>query len=195
LIRYYITDRRAAGGVEELVEIIERRMAEGVDMIQLREKDLNTRELFTLTERVVRLSKPHGAKVLVNARVDVALASGAAGVHLRAGSIAPERLREITPPDFVLGVSCHTIEEVQAAQEEGAGFVVFSPVFPSSSKEFSQEPKGLKGLRAAVEAVRIPVLALGGVTVENAHLCVQAGAAGVAGISMFQRAERSAIRE
>jgi thiamine-phosphate pyrophosphorylase len=138
--------------------------------------------------RVCGLADPYGIRVLVNERADVALACGAAGVHLPADSLPVEDLRAVAPKGFLIGVSCHEVEEVQDAARQGADFAVFGPVFPPLSKESQIRPRGLDGLRAAAHSVSIPVLALGGVTDENAFFCIEAGAAGIAGITIFQRA-------
>jgi thiamine-phosphate pyrophosphorylase len=186
MLRYYITDRHAAGGVAPLLCYIERALQNGVDWIQIREKDLSARELYAFTTQVIELARSYPARILVNARADVALASRAHGVHLPGSSIAPKILRTIVPAAFLIGVSAHTQEEIRIAQSEGADFVVFGPIFPPLSKSPTGPPVGLDGLRDAVRNVTIPVLALGGITPENTAACIEAGAAGIAGISLFQ---------
>ncbi len=174
MLRYYITDRRAAGGIEPLLRCIQ---AASADYIQIREKDLSAKALLDLTRRAVALTN---TPILVNSRADIAPAAGARGVHLPAGSIAARALRGLVE---LIAVSCHTLDEVRMAEDEGADFVVFGPIFATPGKGL---PVGLDTLARAAASVRIPVLALGGVTAANANLCVLSGAAGIAGIRLFQ---------
>ena len=175
MIRYCITDRKLTS-VESLLR------SGRVDWVQIRDKDLPARDLIEL----VRAAVPWGGRILVNTRVDVAIAAGAAGVHLPAGSMAPQVWRAITPAGFLIGVSCHTLEEVVQAENEGADYVVFGPVFAPLSKTSDLIPRGLQELSRACASVKIPVLALGGITHQNALDCTKVGAAGIAGIALFQ---------
>lgn len=179
--RYYITNRKAVGGFRPLLEIIRDQMHLGVDYIQIREKDITARELFefTLTVLEVRSKEAHShipTKILLNSRADVALATGADGVHLP--SDAPQQ----TLPGLIVARSCHTLQEIAAST---AHFVTFGPVFASPDKP---EPVGLDSLRAACQKGK-PVFALGGVDWDNAALCMSAGAEGIAGIRLFQDPE------
>jgi thiamine-phosphate pyrophosphorylase len=175
-IRYLITDCHS-------LEAIARAMIAGIEWIQIREKHLCARDLTALVTSVVALPNPHATRILVNDRTDIALACGAQGVHLRSHSISPAAIRKIAPSAFGIGVSCHSVSEVLQAADEGADFAVFGPVFEVPGK---QNPLGLRALAQAAHAVSVPVLALGGITNENMSACLQSGAAGVAGIRVFQ---------
>jgi thiamine-phosphate pyrophosphorylase len=185
MLLYYITDRTTWRG--DIAQRVRQALEAGVDMAQIREKDLEARELYDLA-RAARA--PGRGKLLVNSRVDVALSAGADGVHLPSSAPAPQDFRAIAPPGFTFGASCHSVDEVRAAEQEGADFAVFGPVFETPSKRAYGPPLGLEGLREACRAARIPVLALGGITLENAHACLDSGAAGIASISLFQAAAR-----
>lgn len=190
MLRCYITDRKLLAPGVSLEDAVARIVAAGrqnaPDWIQIREKDLPARELFELVRHAVDLASPAGVKILVNTRFDIALAAGAAGVHLPAGAPSPERWRSLAPAGFIIGVSCHTLPELRSAETAGADYALFGPVFPPRSKSSDLMPRGLAGLRQAARSVKIPVLALGGVTQENADECIAAGAAGSAAISLFQ---------
>ncbi len=155
----------------------------GADFVQVREPGLEARALARLTRAWMAAS---GARVLVNDRVDVAIACGAAGVHLRDRSISPGRIRQMAPADFVISVACHDGESVLRAASEGADYAVLAPIFEPLSKVSGVPPLGLDALRSIASKAGIPVIALGGITAENAPQCVEAGAAGVAGITMFR---------
>jgi thiamine-phosphate pyrophosphorylase len=184
MIRCYITDRHALGQ-ETLLDSIARNLRDGVTWIQIREKDFSARELYQLVRAAQGFPNPHATKFIVNTRIDVALAAGADGAHFPAGSPEPKRWRAIVPAGFLLGVSCHTADEVAAAESEGATYAVFGPVFAPLSKTSVFAPHGTDGLARAAGRVRIPVLALGGVTRENTAACIAAGAQGVSGISLY----------
>lgn len=184
MIRCYITDRHALKG-ETLLDSIARNLRDGINWIQLREKDLPARDLYELVRAAMQLPNPHAAKFIVNTRADVALAAGADGVHFPAGSPEPKRWRGIAPSGFLLGVSCHTADEVAAAEKEGATYAMLAPVFAPLSKASTLTPHGTDGLARAAQRVRIPVLALGGITQANAAACIAAGAQGIAGISLY----------
>lgn len=185
----YITDRRQLPRAN-LLPFITAAARAGVDMIQVREKDLDARALLALVEKAVAACEGTSARLLVNDRLDVALAVGAnVGVHLPADSFSPRVLRAKFGEGLLIGASCHSVEEVKRAEAEGADFVVFGPVFETPSKIAYGPPLGLAALADACRAVRIPVLALGGVTLENAARCLAAGASGLAAITMFQQVE------
>jgi thiamine-phosphate pyrophosphorylase len=160
--------------------------------VQVREKDLTSRELIVLVEEAVRATKEPGmggARVVVNDRVDVALAAGADGAHLAAHSMPAQVVRRFVPRAFVIGVSCHSLDEAIAAESGGADYLVLGPVFETPSKLGYGPPLGLAKLRDVTSRIRIPVLALGGITVDRVRSCLEAGASGIAGIRLFQDCE------
>jgi thiamine-phosphate pyrophosphorylase len=140
--------------------------------------------MVALVRQVVALELK--AKILVNDRLDVAFAAGAAGVHLRSNAISPLEIRRVTPPDFLITVACHSEADVQAA--EGADYALLSPIFKPLSKDDDRTPLGLDELARIVANTPVPILALGGINEPNSLLCHRAGAAGVAGISLFATA-------
>jgi thiamine-phosphate pyrophosphorylase len=182
---YYITDRKWLPG-EDLLPIIEQTVAAGIDLIQIRERDLPVRRLLALVEEAVKAASAGSTRILVNDRLDVAVAAGAAGVQLPAHGFSVEEVRR-NYPELLIGASTHNLDELRRAADGGADFAVFGPVFETPSKKAYGPPLGLEKLAEAVRAVNIPVLALGGVTLENAADCLRAGAAGLAAISLFQQ--------
>jgi len=218
---YYITDRTAFAPDEptrrrSLLDKIAEAARSNIDYIQLREKDLPTRELESLAraaaERIEKLRKENPelrTALLINSRTDIALAVRCDGVHLRSDDVSPQEVRAIwaksgtgtratnlqkspagdhAPRIPVIGVSCHQPEEAAAAKAAGATFVVFAPVFEKKDAQ----PAGLPLLRDACQA-GIPAFALGGVTLANARSCLEAGAAGIAAIRLFQENDVATI--
>jgi thiamine-phosphate pyrophosphorylase len=198
----YVTDRRAferapstAGesvkpSILSLREAIRNAAAAGAAWIQIREKDLEARALADLTRQAVEDTQATGARILVNDRLDVALAAKAAGIHLGERSLPLEAVaewrRSSGRPDFQIGVSCHSVDAARAAQRGGADYIFFGPVFATPSKAAFGPPQGMERLREVCASVEIPVVAIGGVNFENARMCLDAGAAGVAAIRLFQ---------
>jgi len=203
----YVTDRTSlrvgpsggAGSEEALLKCIASAAAAGVDWIELREKDLDARQLLDLARQAVsvvhpeRKARPSSTALLVNDRLDVALAAGADGVHLAETSVpvgaVSQWKRQAKRSDFLVGASCHSVEGARRAAQDGADYIFFGPVFATPSKARFGPPQGLAKLAEVCGAVDIPVLAIGGVTLENAAACLQAGAAGIAAIGMFQQTD------
>jgi thiamine-phosphate pyrophosphorylase len=206
VLLYYITDRSQFHGtsVERRAQLLDRiaQAAEaGVDWIQLREKDLAARALAQLAEEALRRLEPHGGRtrLLINSRLDIALAVGAAGVHLASDDLAARQARmiagQLQTRDFLVGVSCHAVSEVWLAATHGVDFVVLAPIFekilvPQGAGDASRLPGiGCKALSEATRGASVPILALGGVNLSNAASCLAAGAAGVAAIRLFQQGD------
>jgi thiamine-phosphate pyrophosphorylase len=205
MLLYYISDRKAFPGADvqqraALLGRVSDCARAGVNYIQLREKDLSARELERLARQAVQAVRDNSAttKLLVNSRTDVALACGADGVHLPADELAASEVRALwmkrRDSEPLVGVSAHSVDDLRCLQVQGADFAVLAPIF--EKVETGTPGIGLEVLRAAsqlpVNGTRsgnFAVLALGGVTVSNARSCIEAGAAGVAGIRLFQRGD------
>lgn len=184
---YYITDRKALPGGDAL-PVIAAAIHAGIDLIQIRERDLPTRDLLAVVERAAASAVNTPTRILVNDRLDLAQLTGV-GLHLPAHSFPVATVRDKAGRALLLGASTHNFDELRAAEQAGADFAVFGPVFPTSSKQVYGSPLGLERLAEAARSVRIPVLALGGITLENAAGCLRAGAAGLAAISLFQTSD------
>ena len=203
----YVTDRHllrsqrasSAGSTDDLLVRIQSAVAVGVDWIQIREKDLSSHELLELTRRVIAVTQDANAhtRVIVNDRLDVAIAAGAAGVHLGGASIPVAETVQWcragnAEPDFIVGASCHDVQEAIAAERSGGNYIFFGPVYESPSKMKFGAPQGVGKLAEVCGRVQIPVLAIGGIDEENAGTCLRAGAAGVAAIRLFQQSPDAA---
>jgi thiamine-phosphate pyrophosphorylase len=207
----YVTDRRlldvapAAASippgqvllpqVNSLCDSIPRAISAGINWIQIREKDLDTRSLLEVARFAVTAARGTQTRVLVNDRLDVALAANASGIHLGEKSLPLETVvewrRSNVRADFQIGVSCHALEYACAAETGGANYIFFGPIFATPSKAAFGAPQGLDRLREVCASVKIPVLAIGGVNFENARECLRAGASGVAAIRLFQNVQDS----
>lgn len=215
---YYITDRKAFAPDEptrcrRVLEKISEAARAGVDYIQLRERDLPTRELELLAREAVQAVRdarklatvpPMTSALVINSRTDIALATGADGVQLRAADVSSKdvreawrkcseyaSIRESSAREPLIGVSCHSPEEVSKGAADGATFAAFAPVFEKKGAP-GTHPAGLPQLREACK-MNIPVFALGGVTLENAKQCLEAGAAGIAAIRLFQENDMAGV--
>jgi thiamine-phosphate diphosphorylase len=160
----------------------------GIDLVQIRERDLDARALRDLTSRCVAAVRGTTTRVLVNDRLDVALAAGAHGVHLRGDSFSGARVRPLSPRGFVIGRSIHSADEAaRVVADGGLDYLVFGPVYETISKP-GRTPAGLDALRGVVASTTIPVLAVGGVTRDRFGSIGRAGAAGMAAIGLFASA-------
>jgi thiamine-phosphate pyrophosphorylase len=201
----YVTDRHALGAnsIASLLGKIRFAVQNGVDWVQIREKDLAGGPLLALVQDAAlaaRKRRQNAARIYVNDRLDVALAARAAGVHLGGESLplgdVVRWCRKSGAPDaFQVGASCHTIETAREAQTNGANYVFFGPVFDTPSKRVFGKPQGLGRLREVCAALRIPVIAIGGVNENNAEECIRAGASGIAAIRFFQEANPEKLKK
>lgn len=185
-----VTDSRRLTPPEDdaLVRLVRHAAAAGVDLVHVREPHRSDGDLVQLTRRLVSASSQTNTRVVVNDRVDVAIASGAAGVHLRADSISADRVRRMAPAGFLIGRSVHAEEEAVAAAHTAVDYLVFGTVYPTVSKRDLLAPAGISGLQAVCRRVPVPVLAIGGVRSDKVGEIAAAGAAGIAAIGLFTEA-------
>ena len=175
---------------KQIIEQVSEAVSASFDLVQLREKRLPARVLFELASEAAGMTRGTSTRLLVNDRADIAAGARADGVHLTKQSIEAATIRRTFGKDFVIGTSTHSVEEAQTARTGGADFIVFGPVFETASKSEYGAPLGVDKLSAVTrELAGFPVLALGGITRDNFALCLDAGARGVAGISLFSQAQ------
>jgi thiamine-phosphate pyrophosphorylase len=185
---YLITDRRETRG-RDLLAVVEQALDGGARAVQLREKDLAGRELFILAEKTKTLCARHGASFFINDRIDVALAVDADGVQLGSSSMPIDAARKLMGDKRLIGASTHSMKEALAAEEGGADFILFGPIYFTPSKAAYGNPQGLERLQEVVEKISLPVYAIGGINPENAAAIKKTGARGVALISAVMSAE------
>lgn len=186
---YLVTDRTQTGGRDPLA-VLERALAGGVKAVQLREKDLSGKALFELAEKTRSLCDRYQASLLINDRIDIALAVDAAGVQLTSVSLPADVARGLLGPQKLLGVSTHSLEEARRAQQNGADFIVFGPVYFTPSKATFGAPQGLQALKKILENTSLPVYAIGGIKAEHIADLRSLGVRGVALISAIIGAAR-----
>jgi thiamine-phosphate pyrophosphorylase len=182
-----VTDRNQTGG-RDLVAVVGQALHGGLRAVQLREKDLSTRDLYRLGERLLGVTRPAGAALLINDRVDVALALEADGVHLTRRSLPPKSARDLLGPGKLLGISCHSLADVHEAVDGGVDFVVLGPIYATPSKAVYGPPVTPALLQEARSACSIPLLAIGGIKAAQVPEVIAAGAHGVAVISAVMAA-------
>ena len=174
-----------------ILRLVEAAVASNISLVQLREKSLTARVLYELTSSAVAITRNSSTRLLVNDRFDIAMGAHADGVHLTSRSMSPDVVRSSCGPEFLIGASAHSLSEARLARDRGADLVVFGPVFETESKRAYGAPQGLVKLREVCSALNgFPVIALGGVKVENARECFRSGAAGLAAISLFSDAAK-----
>ncbi len=186
---YVITDRLLAGG-RPLVQIVDQAIQGGATCIQVREKDMSTRDLYLLSLQLRELTRERNVSLIINDRLDIALAVEADGVHLGQDDLPAKVAGRIIPPDMILGVSAENVRQALEAQKSGASYLGVGAIYATSTKLDAGEPIGLKTLSDICKAVDIPVVGIGGIHAGNARHVIEAGAQGVAVISCILAAEQ-----
>jgi thiamine-phosphate diphosphorylase len=187
VIRHFVTDRRRFNlSPAALVERAVAAAARGATVVQLRERDLPDAQLLDLARRLMDALAPGGTSLLINDRTDIALAAGAAGVHLRGDGPAGSRVRAIVPAGFIIGRSVHALDEIDAAIADGAcDYLMYGTVFPSAGKPADHPVAGLARLAEACRRSPLPLIAIGGMTADREADVARAGAAGLAAVGWF----------
>ncbi len=189
---YLVTDRTQTLG-RDLLWVLECALDGGIRAVQLREKDLGGKELFLLAEAARKLTDRYRAALLINDRIDIALATGADGVHLGGGSFPVTRARDLIGVQKIIGVSTHSLEQVQEAEQQGADFIVFGPVYFTPSKANYGAPQGVTSLKKIVEKTSLPIYAIGGIKSQNIPETKKTGVRGIALISAVVSANNPKI--
>lgn len=186
---YLITDRKLFGSLDAMLQAVESALQGGVKAVQLREKELGTRELLSLSYRMRALTARHGARLFINDRVDIAVAVDADGVHLGGKSMPVQAARKASAGRLLIGASTHSVQEAQHAVADGADFITLGPVYETPSKAQYGKPTGLSVLRETVTTCLVPVFAIGGITLGRIEEVLAQGASGTALISAILTAE------
>jgi thiamine-phosphate pyrophosphorylase len=182
-----VTDRRRS--IRTLSETVRLAAEGGVDAVQLRERDMEGRDFHRLADEIRKVTRDVGVKLIINQRLDIAVAVEADGVHLGWRSLGVHDVHQLGGPHMLAGVSCHNEEQIREAEEAGADYILLGPVFETPSKQGLTPALGLEQFRSLVSSAKIPVFGIGGITPENGRDVIEAGAAGLAAISALTAAE------
>ena len=185
---YLVTNRALARG-RPLADVVRAAVAGGVTCVQLREKEASAREFAVAARELLALLRPLGVPLIVNDRIDVALAAGADGVHVGQQDLSVADARRLGPPGWIVGVSADSVADAARAERDGADYVGASPIFATPTKADHAPPLGLAGLRALRAATKLPLVAIGGIHVGNARETIRAGADGLAVVSAIVAAD------
>lgn len=187
---YLITDRRLTSHLEWAVE---EALKSGVRAVQIREKDMTAKDLVALSRNIQEIVRRYSAKVFINDRADIALALSLDGVHLGSSSLPPDVVERLSGGRLLIGASTHSLDEALEAEARGADFITFGPVYETPSKLKYGKPVGIKALKDVTKRIKIPVFAIGGINKKNIPEVMDAGAYGIALISVIMASERPGV--